>query len=1371
MIVSKIECYYFIKNIDMFKKIKGLKIIKGIFIALIFIISSCNQKVNHDWENSEMFGQNKEEAHNTSIPFNNLKQVKKGDFTSSSFYSSLNGDWKFNWVAKPDDRPIDFYKTDYNISSWDTINVPGNWQMQGYGIPIYVNVKYPFVEVNPPYIPKDNNPVGSYRRNFNVPKNWDRREIFIHFDGVRSAFYIWVNGKKVGYSQGSMTPAEYNLTPYLQEGENILAVEVYRWSDGSYLEDQDMWRLSGIYRNVYLFSTPKVHIRDLFVKTELDAAYKNAGLIIETELVNYSKTNADKVSIEVILIDENGDQVGDTMIEKNIGIPKNGKMKLSLKSSIKNPKKWTAETPNLYQLVLNLKNDKGEIIETTGSKMGFNKIEIKNARFLVNGKPVLLKGTNRHEMHPKYGQSIPHETMLKDILLMKKFNINTVRTSHYPNDPYWYELCDKYGIYVVDETNLESHGANGILPKSNPKWTEASIDRIKSMIQRDKNHPSIVMWSLGNEAGNGDNFLKMRDYAHKADPSRPVHYEGFNEAADVYSRMYPDISSMINYANGKNSKPYFICEYVHAMGNGCGNVQEYWDVIESNPVFMGACVWDWVDQGLYKKDADGKEFFAYGGDFGPKGTPSDGNFCINGLILPNRKISPKIWEIKKVYQNIKVTPVDLLIGKVKIKNKFSFTNLNKYTATWQILEDGLVIQHGELKNLNISPLTVEVIKIPFRKIKTKAGAEYWLRLSFIEKEDRKWGEKGHEIAWDQMKLPLSVPISKILKVSKINQPTIEEDDGKLNIIGDSFDIQFNKKTGVLSSIKHKSQEYLKSTSKIDGGPKLQLFRAPIDNDMRTKSEWDKYKFTNLESELLTFKTHFNNGNNIIIETVIKYFTSDLTSILHKSVYTISGNGFITVDNQFIPEGNLPTLPKIAVSFVLNKNFEKINWYGRGPNENYSDRKTGAAIGEYASTVTNQYFPYIKPQATGSKQDVRWLSLSGSNDNALLIVHKSYPFSFSALHYSQKDLSIATHTNELKKKDETYLTIYASERGIGNASCGPEILEQYEVKANPISFSYTIRPTNGKIENLRKLARKKLAIVSTPMISRNKFGKIRMEPASYEDKIYYTIDGKEPNIYSKKFITPFLMVGDAVIKAKAINGKNESLVTILKTSQLKMFKPTISPMNVYFSDSLKVDIFNEMKDAKIYYTLDGSKPTITSKLYTKSIILKNEMQLNAIASYDGFLVSDVVNSSYKKVDVLEGIQYRYYEGEWRKIPNFLDLVPKKSGVISTFKLEEATSNKNNYALLMFASITIKEQGEYIFYIGSNDGSQLVIDNKLLIDNDGEHGYHTMSGKVNLNKGKHTIELRYFQSGGGQELKVFWQGPGFDKREITKEDIFD
>ncbi len=954
-----------------------------------------------------------------------------------------------------------------------------------------------------------------------------------------------------------------------------------------------------------------------------------------------------------------------------------------------------------------MKDSKGKIIETTGTPFGFKKVGIKDGQFLINGKHVLLKGTNRHEMHPIYGQYIPHETMVEDIKLMKQFNINTVRTSHYPNDPCWYKLCDEYGIYVIDETNLESHGANSLVPASNPKWTAASVDRIKSMIQRDKNHACVVMWSLGNEAGIGDNFFAMRDYAHLADPSRPVHYEGYNEAADVYSRMYPDIPSIINYSEGDNKKPYFICEYVHAMGNGSGNIHEYWDVIKSNPVFMGACVWDWVDQGLKKTDENGNDFFAYGGDFGPPETPNDGNFCINGLILPNRKISPKLWEIKKVYQNVKVKAANLKESIVEVKNKFSFTNLSKYEAQWEVTEDGVLIDRGTLGRLDVPPLSSKRITIPFKTVVPKPGAEYWLKLQLVETSDNLWAKKGHKIAWDQMKLPVAEETAETV-IFKDETPTLEENEQSATIQGTGFKITFDKATGVITSLSYNGNEYLQIKDDEPTGPKLQVYRAPLDNDARIKREWDKFSLNELKPTLKQFKAE-KADNRILIETEIEYQTVEGSSIIHRTYYSIFPNGYIFVDNQVIPDSDIPSLPNIGVKMVLNPDLENVTWYGRGSQENYNNRKTGAAVELYSSTVTKMYFPYIKPQATGSQQNVRWLLQTTDNGDGLLFVHHVKPFSFNALHYTQQDLTDAKHTNELKKRKEVYLNIFAEERGVGNASCGPEILSKYMVKAETVTFGFTIMPFKGSGEKPNEMARKKLPVISVPLIARDKFARVSIKSESYDDKVYYTTDGSEPTLNSKQYLIPFEMPQPTTIKAKVIKGDRESTCSTLKTGSAKMFTPA----------------------------------------------------LKTIAYKKGFLQSNIAESRFEKTELSDAIQYKYYVGQWDKLPNFLNLKPETEGIANRFSLNDIYNNKNHFALLMFASVKIETSGEYIFYLGS----KLFVNNKLLIDNDGSHGYELKSGEIHLEKGTHSISLQYFQVGGGQELKVLWKSSEFDKKELT------
>ena len=1338
-----------------------------ICISLFITLTLFSQEINNDWENSEVFSINKEEVHSTAIPFASYEQAKNAEWGNSPFYKLLNGSWKFKWISKPVDRPIDFYKPNFDVSQWTEIPVPGNWQMYGHGIPIYTNTDYPFVIVDPPFIPHHNNPVGSYRRNITIPDNWKWREIFIHFDGVKSAFYIWINGKKVGYSQGSMSPSEFNITPYLKGGINTLAVEVYRWSDGSYIEDQDMWRLSGIYRDVYLFSTPKIHMRDFFIKTELDKDYKHAQLTIDIYLKNYSNKKINNYSVEAKLLDADGNLLETSMHNKGLSILKNGKLKVELSQTIVNPKKWTAETPNLYQIILLLKNTKGEIIETTESKIGFREIEIKDSRFLVNGVPILLKGVNRGEFHPKYGQHIPHATMIKDIELMKQFNINTVRSAHYPSDPYWYMLCDKYGIYLIDEANVESHGANGLLPRSDPKWTNAVIDRMKNLIQRDKNHPSVIMWSLGNEAGMGTNFFKMRDYAHAVDPSRPVHYEGYNEVADIYSRMYPSLSDMQEYINNDNPKPYFLCEYLHSMGNSSGGIHEYWEVIESDPRFFGACIWDWADQGILKTDKQGTDFFAYGGDFGPPETPSNGNYCLNGLVFPDRTFSPKFHEIKKAYQNISVEPFDLLQGKVNIRNKFFFTNLINYHINWEVSEDGIIIQKGRTENLDIDPQETKELLIPFQEIEVISGAEYWLKVSFTESKNSLWANAGHELAWDQFKLPFEkrpLQISESLGTTSLQAVHSENE---LKIIGDDFQIIFNKSTAIMESFISDGKELIANKT----GPVLNVYRAPTDNDESLALAWKNAGFDRSIPHLDIFDMEKVDGTKILLRVQVDHKMTNGSGFIHKCTYSILDSGIIFADNQVFPYGAMPSPAQIGISFVLNPDYKNLRWFGRGPLENYFDRKIAAAIGLYSSSVEDQYVPYIVPQSCGSKQDVRWVLFSSHNNTGLMISHRSEPFSFNALHYSQQNLEIAKHTNELIKDDVIYLTIATFERGVGTASSGIRIQANDKIDKIPTSFSYILSPFKPSLGSPNEFARNihSIQIPSPPMISRDEFGLVSIYTIHPEAVIYYTINGDEPTKRSLVYDKPFEQINSGTIKAISFTENEKNSTAQMEINQLQVLNPVFSISNQYFSDTISISLKSRTPNADLRYTLDGSDPTLTSLPYNNRLILKETLILKVKAFKKDHEPSETVISKYEKVKPGKRVEYRYYIGKFESTPNYLDLRPESVKRIDQFRLDDIKDVPSHYAVLMMATLQIKESGDYTFYCGSNDGSRLSIDNIEIIDNDGGHGYNEKEESIYLKKGTHRIELRYFQKGGGQELKVSWKGSGFEKREISKEDL--
>lgn len=731
------------------------RILYYLFI-LVCLIPFLKAEEIPDWENPKIFGINKELGHNTLMVYPDIPSAMKNSRSRSPYFQSLNGSWKFHWVNKPADRPKEFYKPDFSVEHWENIPVPSNWQMEGYGIPIYLNSPYPFKK-NPPHIQHEYNPVGSYRTEFEVPKTWDNRQVFLHFDGVESAFYLWINGQKVGYSQGSRTHAEFNVTQYLKPGKNILAAEVYRWSDGSYLEYQDFWRLSGIFRDVYVYSAPSVHIRDFEIITDLDENYTHADLKVIAKITNYSRA-PQNVRIELSLRDNKDLPIGrDPLIMDTIeNLPAGEEKKITIETNVQNPAKWSAESPTLYTLFLVLKDADGQILEVESYCFGFREVEMKNGQLLVNGKAVLLKGVNRHEHDPKTGHYVSKKSMIQDIKLMKQFNLNAVRTSHYPDTPLWYDLCDEYGIYLIDEANIESHGM-GYRPNTtlgnNPEWKDAHLDRIIRMVERDKNHPSVIIWSMGNEAGDGVNFEAGSAWIHERDSQRPVHYEraGRRPHVDIVSPMYMRIEGLIKYAGQPQDRPLILCEYAHAMGNSVGNLQDYWDVIEREPQLQGGFIWDWVDQALDRTTSDGRAFFAYGGDFGDNF--NDGNFLCNGLIQPDRKPNPHFYEVKKVYSYVAVEPLDLLNGKVLIRNKYDFVSLDFLDITWEMTEDGEVIQKNTLPKMNLSPKQSQEIRIPFKKPNLKPGAEYLIKVMFKLSEEKPWAKQGYLLAWDQFKLP------------------------------------------------------------------------------------------------------------------------------------------------------------------------------------------------------------------------------------------------------------------------------------------------------------------------------------------------------------------------------------------------------------------------------------------------------------------------------------------------------------------------------------------------------------------------------------------------------------------------------------------
>lgn len=1014
----------------------------------------------NDWENPKMFDQNKELPYATMVPYPDVARAIQDQKDRSPFYQSLNGTWKFHWVTKPADRPVDFYKPDYDVSQWSEIAVPSNWEFQGYGIPIYVNIPYEFTtRPNPPYIPHDYNPVGSYKRTFTIPEIWKNREIFIHLGAVKSAFYIWVNGEKVGYSQDSKTPAEWNITRYLKPGVNDLALEVYRWSDGTYLECQDFWRISGIERDVYLYATPQLRIRDFFAVADLDQKYQHGKLAVTVDLKNHAAAVAVKPSkLTLRLRDQMQKEV--VSAQRIVDLNQRADAQVLFEATLANPQKWSAETPYLYHLTLEICDPNQQITEVVGCKVGFRKVEIKNGNLLVNGVPILLKGVNRHEHDPITAHVIPEASMIRDIALMKQFNINAVRTCHYPNTPRWYELCDQYGLYLIDEANIESHGM-GYEPNqtlgNNPDWKEAHLDRTRRMVERDKNHPSVIIWSLGNEAGDGINFQATSDWIHQCDRSRPVHYERAEQRAhtDIVCPMYARIEHLEEYGRQKQDRPLIMCEYAHSMGNSTGNLQDYWDVIEKYPSLQGAFIWDWVDQGYLKANDRGEKYWAFGGDYGPPSTPSDANFCCNGLVAPDRTPHPGLWEVKKVYQYVKFLPADLAHGQITLVNKYDFINLNQFDLYWEIQGHGTPVANGVIADLNLAPKQRQTYRLVWPAFESKPGVEYFLNLSLRTKTEQPLIPRGHAVAQEQFQLPHGLAA----EISPLNtQPALrwEENVRAIRIQGPDFSLQFDKICGRLSSFVFNQIQLL------ERGPEPNFWRAPTDNDFgngmpQRCSIWrfagdhrtvDKIQVVQIQPGVITLDVDFT--------------LTDVPAQYH-SRYTVLGNGDILIDNSFTPTAtvSLPEIPRLGLKLALPPTFGEIQWYGRGPHENYWDRKTGAQIGIYRGSVAEMTIPYVSPQEYGQRTDVRWVALRNTAGFGLLALG-SPVLEFSALPYTAEDLTQryrgSKHPPDVIKQNFVALNLDYLHTGVGgDDSWGARPHPQYTIAPKAYTFRFRLHP--------------------------------------------------------------------------------------------------------------------------------------------------------------------------------------------------------------------------------------------------------------------------------------------------------------------------
>ena len=1048
-------------------------------LSALFAVTLSAQKP--EWDDPAIIHIGTERPHATMMVFPSADLAKGGNRASSPWFESLNGDWKFHGSLRPAERPVEFYRTDFSDEGWSTIPVPSSWQMHGFDIPIYTNIIYPWPQdpKGPPAPPYDFNPVGSYRTHFTVPAAWDGRKTYLHFAGVDSAFYLWINGVKAGYHEDSRTPAEFDITPYLKPGQNLLAAEVYRFGDGAFLEDQDMWRMSGIFRDVFLWSAPLQHVRDFEVHTDLDGQYRDSKFSVRASLVNAAK-GAKKVALTAELLDADGNSVGKSLT-KDATLAAGAESELELASTVANPQKWSAETPYLYKLLLTLKDETGNVLEVIPQNVGFRKVEIRGGRLLVNGKAILVKGVNRHEHDQNTAKTVSLESMLQDMRIMKQFNVNAVRTSHYPNDPAWYDLADKLGMFVLDEANLECHHY-GNDPENrltnDPAWKEAYLDRQRNMVERDKNHPSVIIWSLGNESGDGQNAAAVYEWAKRRDPSRPFHYEGSTSHggsnADINSFMYPTPEEVRRRAAARPEMPLILCEYSHAMGNSSGGLKEYWDIFYSGTNAQGAFVWDWVDQGIrlpvpaeYRQNTPKAAFYAYGGWWEDKnGIRNDNDFNNNGLVAADRTPHPGLYAIKYVYRNLHVTPVDLNAGKVKVKNWFDFVNAQQIaTGLWEVKAGGRTIASGQFPALDIAAGAEAVYTLPLPKIQAEPGVEYWLNTSFVLNHETAWAAKGHELAWDQFALPLTAA-APVLQPSKGLTLQIAESGGDATFTGPEFSLRLNKQAGVITDYRYKG------VSLLERGPRPDFWRSPTNND---RGAWKVFGEPAVKDRSLDIKLWKEAGplwqvKSVHVEKsggnaarVVVDAALPVVGASYKLTYSIYATGDVIVEASYQPgKENLSMMPRFGTELLAAPGLENLTWYGRGPQETMIDRQF-ERVGVYHSTVDAEWVEYMRPQENGNKTGVRWIALTNAQGAGLLAVG-AQPLSVAARHFSKEEIERSAYTFQMVRQPEVFLNLDLKQMGAGGIdSWSPNAypVERYRIPSGvERSYRYRLTPVDS-----------------------------------------------------------------------------------------------------------------------------------------------------------------------------------------------------------------------------------------------------------------------------------------------------------------------
>jgi beta-galactosidase len=1054
-------------------------ILRSVSFSLIAVVSAGAQSHSTAWLTEAVTEINREPMRATFYVYETredaLKGVESADWRLSSNYLDLNGMWKFEWVESPAEAPKDFYTVEFDDGQWDNLTVPAHWELHGYGYPIYVNVNYEFeylMEPDPPHVPHDYNPVGSYRRTVTIDRLWEGKEVFIHFGAVKSNLTLWVNGEFVGYGEDSFLPSEFNITPYIKEGENVIAFQAYRWSSGTYLECQDMWRMSGVLRDIYLYARTPVHIWDIEVIPDLDEFYTDGSLIVIPTFANAD--HGAGYTLDVELLYENSRIYSSTHTITSL---KNDPLAIHMER----PHQWTAETPHLYQLLLTLKDEDANTLEVVPLNVGIRKVEIIDSKFLVNGEPILIKGVNRHEVDPVTGYIVSRERMKEDIRIMKELNINAVRTAHYPNDPYWYHLCDRYGIYVLDEANLESHGMGYHLAftlGNQPSWKDAHLTRVHRMVERDKNYPSVIYWSLGNEAGNGYNMYKAYLWLKDRD-SRPVQYErahvdwnlNFEWNTDILCPQYPSPQALENFAleNPDSPRPFIISEYAHAMGNSLGNFKEYWDVIEKyHPVLQGGFIWDFVDQAIYKVTGEGDTILSYGGDWGPDYLPSDQNFLANGIVYSDRRYNPSAYEVKNVHQNIATRLIEAGKGIIEIENKNFFIDLSNVELEWIVIADGYEVQSGKVETLSVPPRRSKMLTLPVRQFEV-SEPEVFLNVNYRLKEDEPMLPAGYKVAYEQ--LTLRTGHSTSYSITSPEKIEISENNDHIVLTSNEAAWTFDKQSGFLVSYVWDNRELFKNGFAL----KPNFWRPPVDNDYGA----------DIQRRLAVWKNATHNPTllSIDIDSTGNRYTVSSTHDLGEAnaeliiEYEFGDNGEIVVTQSMNVKGPVLSseeadrrkdgsayLPKFGMQMVLPHEFSEIEYYGRGPHENYADRKYSSQIGVYRQTVEDQYFPYIRPQETGNKSDVRWFSIlaedigirieSGDGVNGLGI---------AARNFTDEDLDGGEsknqkHTATLKPRPCTVVSIDYRQMGVGGIqSWGEWPLRVYRLPYADYSYQYKIVP--------------------------------------------------------------------------------------------------------------------------------------------------------------------------------------------------------------------------------------------------------------------------------------------------------------------------